>query len=160
MAIGLDQAKVIPVRTEILFASIIALIPNFVFAGVWGNPSPSSFGSVEVVVADDASDGCWTNLGEVKTYAEDILRNLNYSVPNSNAPGTFLIGVTSERASNGKCYGSVEIQMYKAHEIDGLFGFLEVAETGGIFVNHDNANIITLNYVKKLTDELRDKIKN
>ena len=152
--------KVTPLRTEILFASILAVTPDLVGAGVWGYPTPSSFGSVQVAVADDASDGCWTNLGEVKTYAEDILRNLNYSVSSGDAPGTFLIGVTSERASNGKCYGSVSIQMYKLQEIDGLFGFLEVAETGGIFVNHDNANIVTLNYVKKLTDELRDKFNN
>lgn len=42
--------------------------------------SPASFTNVSVRLADDARNGCWTNLGEVKTYAEDKLTLKGFTV--------------------------------------------------------------------------------
>ncbi|WP_170482589.1 hypothetical protein [Ruegeria arenilitoris] len=38
--------------------------------------SPKNLETVSVVIEDEAKDGCWTNIGEARTYAEDKLSEL------------------------------------------------------------------------------------
>ena len=49
---------------------------------------PDSIRIVEVEILDNATDGCWTNISTVKTYAEDQLRLNKYELtglyPNNN----------------------------------------------------------------------------
>lgn len=116
--------------------------------------NPTNFGEISVVITDDASDGCWTNLGEVETYAGDKLRSLGYTISNKPTSGTFSVMVNSERREGGKCYGNVHIQIYRPTFDKGLLGYLEVARQGGIFVGYDNANSLVLGHVKKLADEM------
>tara|TARA_R100000935_G_scaffold1193_1_gene3835 strand:- start:3492 stop:3983 length:492 start_codon:yes stop_codon:yes gene_type:complete len=124
-------------------------------AGIWPTDlNPANFGEISVVMADDASDGCWTNLGEVETYAADKLRSLGYTITNKPRSGSFSVMVNSERLDSGKCYGNVKIQIYRPTIDNGLFGYLEVADRGGIFTGYDNANSLVLDYVKKIADEM------
>ena len=60
-----------------LFISAFSSVTHaFVAEGV----SPTKLGNFEVFLIDNADDGCWTNLGEDKTYAADKLGILGYKV--------------------------------------------------------------------------------
>jgi hypothetical protein len=125
-------------------------------AWVFEELSPSTFGNINVSIVDAASSGCWTNLGEVKTYAEDKLRNLGYVVVDSGN-SSLGISVFSERSREGTCYGNIAIQIYKIVSNNGLTGFLEVGGRNHIFKGYDNANTIALGNVKIMIDEMRAK---
>ena len=66
---------------------------------------------IEVVIDDQLRDGCWTNLGEVKTYTEDKLRSKGASVgdlPFTDANyGFYYFWITGfgSRLNNGMCIG-------------------------------------------------------
>lgn len=107
-------------------SAIILMGPNAAVALIYEDDlNPTSFGPVEVTVDDDATGGCWTNLGEAKVYAEDKLRNLGYTitVQTQSGDGHFFISVNSARL-NSRCYGSVGIQMGRYSSDKDLFGFL------------------------------------
>lgn len=137
-------------------ALMIGSIPNSASAFVSHNLNPDTFGSAQISLGDGATGGCWTNLGEAKTYAEDNLRGLGYTVA-SVAQGVFLVSVNSQRMSNGKCYGDIGIQMWRSEIVNGLFGLLEVASSSQIFVGYDNANILVLDQIKSLIDEMAEE---
>lgn len=46
--------------------------------------TPSKIDSIAVYINDGAKDGCWTNLGEAKRYAEDKLELAGFTVRSSN----------------------------------------------------------------------------
>lgn len=134
----------VAIATLVLMASV----PN-VAEAAWVSPSlnPQTFGPVQVYLNDDATDGCWTNLGEVKTYAEDKLRGLGYMVF-SESIRRFEISVNSQRMSNGQCYGNISIQMFRVEHVNGLSGFLLVVDGGSIFLRNENANNYVLDTIK------------
>ncbi len=117
---------------------------------------------VEVVVHDDAVGGCWTNIGEAKTYAEDKLRELGYSifVEDENAEDgkqmDFYITVNSGRSALGTCYGAVTIELLAPAELTYSKGrsYAVLGDIGYTFVGRENANVLVLEVIKKLTDEM------
>ncbi|WP_170477021.1 hypothetical protein [Ruegeria arenilitoris] len=54
-------------------------IPASAKAGPWvleDDVSPKNLEAVSVVIEDEVKDGCWTNIGEAPTHAEDKLSEL------------------------------------------------------------------------------------
>ena len=141
----------VAIATLVLMASV----PNVAQAEAFVSDSlnPQTFGPVEVYLNDSTYDGCWTNLGEAKTYAEDKLRGLGYTVV-SESFGWFAISVNSERMSNGQCYGNISIQMYRGERVNGLLGWLEVVASATIFLRNENANIYVLHAIKDTIDDM------
>ena len=114
--------------------------------------TPSNVKSVRVNILDGATEGCWTNLMEVKRYAEDKLELAGYRIwKKSNYDAAdrdfynLSINVTSQRGNS--CYGSISFQIYRTHWIDGIYGHFEVGAGGSVFSGYDNANQIVLKYL-------------
>ena len=122
--------------------------------GVSRQVIPSKIDSVGVYINDSARDGCWTNLVEAKRYAEDKLELAGFTVRSKEDTSpdngyTLEIMVNSGRTSNSGCYGGVNLSLYQTNFIDNVFGDFEVGYGGGVFIGHDNANQIVLNYLQK-----------
>ena len=139
-----------------LFISAFASVTH---AGVSDNVNPTTLGNIDVELSDDANDGCWTNLGEAKTYAADKLDILGYKVLPKWVPGmaTFQVSVHSERDSQKTCYGNIAVTVYIAVYNDEVFGFHRVAEKSTIFLRSKNANTLVLEVIKSLIDQMREK---
>ncbi len=77
--------------------------------------NPENLPTVKVRIFDGAEGGCWTNIGEARTYAEDKLAGLGYEVRETDEPAhfTFDISITSSRGG-GNCYGSAEVSIFCA----------------------------------------------
>ncbi len=143
----------------LICAISISLLASKANAYVADNVNPSSLGNTEVEIVDDASDGCWTNLGEAKTYVADKLGNLGYTVVSEWTPGdaSFSVQVNSERDSDNRCYGNIDIMIYIARTTDGIFGYHRVGNSGTIFKGYNNANSLVLEQIKKMIDQMREK---
>ncbi len=119
--------------------------------------NPSNLETVTVKVFDDAEGGCWTNIGETRTYAEDKLSELGYTVVKDPKEADFRmnLSVLSNRSASG-CWGYVDIQLKTRASLLNGFGLADalVGEVGRILVDHDNANILMLDVIKELTDEM------
>lgn len=63
--------------------------------------------AVAVDVIDDAKGGCWTNLGESRSYAEDKLRERGFEVENQASVRIALL-VHANRSSEG-CFGRLAV---------------------------------------------------
>lgn len=144
-----------------LKASLFSLIAVVAFAtapaSAWvaDNVTPENLGTIEVDINDLATGGCWTNLGEVKTYAADKLAEVGFEVV-ENSRALFIIIVHSERAANDLCYGRIDTSIGVAVSHNGMFGGLEVGSEGSIFSNYRNANTLTLDVVREQIEQLED----
>ena len=119
--------------------------------------TPSKIDSIAVYINDGAKQGCWTNLGEVKRYAEDKLELAGFTVRSSKDNWTpkgyaLEISVVSNRTSSTDCYGSISLSLYQPNFIDGVFGHFEVGTGGGVFLGYKNANQNVLDYIQKFID--------
>ena len=114
-------------------------------------------------VRDGAEQGCWTNIGEARTYAEDKLADIGYEVRGEDEPVHILfdIVILSTR-SGGYCYGNIDIEVLAPSELvwsDGnAYGV--VGGHGGIFRGYQNANYLMLDYVKEMIDEMESNAEN
>ena len=122
--------------------------------GVSRQVIPSKIDSVVVYINDGARDGCWTNLGEAKRYAEDKLELAGFTVRSKEDTSTdngytLEIRINSGRTSSSNCYGSVNLSLYQTNFIDCVFGDFEVGYGGGVFIGHANANQLVLKYLQK-----------
>jgi hypothetical protein len=124
--------------------------------------APENMRGVEVVVQDEAVGGCWTNIGEAKTYAQDKLRELGYSIyveDDRSEVGKqmdFDILVHSGRGSDGTCYGGIWIRLLAPAELTYSEGsaFAILGEVGYTFVKRENANVLVLELIKVMIDEM------
>lgn len=123
----------------------------------WG--TPQDFKSISVEIIDGASDGCWTNLGEVKTYTKDklSLRGFNIIERDEDRPlnmddGVVVVNVNSERILHG-CFGHIEINLISLVRWKEDYFY---APLGGsaryIFSGHSNANQLVLTQAKKFAE--------
>ncbi len=119
--------------------------------------SPENFETVAVSVVDGAIDGCWTNIGEARTYAEDKLSELGYEVRDDDEKVNVRMRLSINSQRNGdECLGSISVELIApafllagAHEALAVVG-----HSGGIFGNYDNANLLMLEYVRELIEEM------
>jgi hypothetical protein len=148
-------------KNRIAFLALVLLVSaNTATAYVWGEDwSPAAIGSMKVAIDDEAKGGCWTNLGEAKTYAEDKLRNLGFTVTAGPADYDFMITINSRRVSD-RCYGSIRIIIYSPAEHNGNVGFHEIGVSSLIFIGYKNANTLVLDQIKSITDDIAAKRNN
>ena len=134
----------------LLFASMTASYSFEVSEQV----TPSKIDSIAVYINDGAKDGCWTNLGEAKRYAEDKLELAGFTVRSSNDKWTpkgyaLEITITSRRTNYSDCYGYIRISLYQPTWIDGVYGHFEVGSDGGSFNGYENTNQLILDNIQK-----------
>ncbi len=83
--------------------------------------APEDYEKAWVAVYDNAENGCWTNIGEVQTYAEDQMRLVGFNVvdrPETKDGETdpvleengieLVINVVGERLNSGLCVGFIQ----------------------------------------------------
>ncbi|MGM9402552.1 hypothetical protein ACS0VU_09320 [Aliiroseovarius sp. KMU-71] len=121
--------------------------------------TPQNLKSISVEILDRASDGCWTNLGEVKTYTEDKLSLRGFNIvehvedrPQNMDEGVVRVSVHSERTQNG-CYGNIFISLISILRWKEEYFY---AQLGGsqkyIFTGHSNANQLMLSQAKTFAE--------
>ena len=102
---------------------------------------------IEVVIDDQLRDGCWTNLGEVKTYTEDKLRSKGATIgelPFSEAKyGFYYFRVTGfgSRALNGYCVGYIELELVSFADVFGIRQLTSVYQNGYIRISSKGSNL-------------------
>lgn len=145
------------------FAAMIAL-----GQAAHGEPLANSYLTVEnfpqvrVLLGDEAKNGCWTNLSESRTYAEDKLREIGFDVVSADARADWLlyIGVASSR-DGGRCFGAVRTEAMAGARLinlpDGPITSARISENGNTFIGYQNANTLVLDLVREHTDAIAEE---
>lgn len=143
--------------TSIVIA--ISLVTTSANAWISDDFLPRNVGSVAVEIRDSTEDGCWTNLREVKTYAEDKLDLAGFKIRSSRAEReyngyTLDITVVSGEQGSRQCYGMVAFELSIPNVRDGMFGYLFVGSSSSIFAGYDNANKYVIKKLGQFIKEL------
>ena len=123
---------------------------------VSGDVSPQSIGPISVYLADEAIDACWTNLREVREYAEEKLRMSGYSTREYEGLSAYYslhVSVVAYR-NNGTCFGDVSAEVRKFVVVDGVRGDHVVGAHYSIANRRSNLNNIVIATVQELIDEM------
>jgi hypothetical protein len=108
---------------------------------------------VVVGIYDEAKDGCWTNLGEVKRYAEDKLMlkgaNVVYDMDDANLVLNILVKTISIQEFPNNCIGQVEINLQKGVRNKGFKWLATMAESGVLFVDQKPINVQLLDEINR-----------
>ena len=155
-----------------LVALILILItPTWGWAVIY-DPFVSlrDIGPIKVSINDNAKGGCWTNVKEVKDYAEGKLEiagaDLSYtsdSMPRAGVRNTFRISVSGYRLNSGLCVGIMEIYLggYQlsdaTHEEGKVIGVLYFSEFDMQMQHPKNMNNQILDSVKEAIEEWEDR---
>ena len=125
--------------------------------------TPSNVDEINVQIVDDAGEGCWTNIGEVKRYAEDKLELAGHNVYRKRKDGwtgfkhyKLRIQIIANRKQFKDCYGAYNIKLYKLNKTDGVNGAFLVGEILGSFNAYQNVNQLTLKEVGDFMKEVED----
>ena len=123
---------------------------------------PANVSQIHVVINDSASDGCWTNIGEVKRYAEDKLRLAGFNVPEGNFEGyddikhyVFVISITAQR-NGGLCFGAIDLNIQRATSLNSIIGMFSLGAGSSIFSGMQNVNQGALEIIGNYMKEVKD----
>ena len=126
-------------------------------ANGWYAPSanPTSIGTISVGIADAAKDACWTNLREVREYAEEKLRIRGYNVVAEIGGGyEFAISVDAFRNDAGSCIGTFDVQIWAGNTRNGVFGFHEIGSVQNYGTNRNNLNNWVIGVISEMIEEM------
>ena len=123
---------------------------------------PNNVSLINVIIGDQANDGCWTNIGEVKRYAEDKLELAGFKVSKekfqiylNNDHFILDILVVANRLGTN-CYGSVSYDINKHINHGKLVGIFSVGQFNGNFTGYENVNQYILKKIGKFMKEVED----
>lgn len=114
--------------------------------------SPDTIGSISITINDEAKDACWTNLREVREYAEEKISSKRYNLVPENGNYDFVISLNAFRQGS-ICVGSYDIQIIKITTTDGVLGFHEIGDLGGVATQSD-FNKVMIEAVQDMTNEM------
>ncbi|WP_170599229.1 hypothetical protein [Ruegeria arenilitoris] len=143
-----------------MFRSFLAALTSFAAvatsASADNHPFPfhiAGLSPVWVQVTDNAKDGCWTNIGEVKTYAVDQLSLLGVeTVDNAKANSVYRIIVNGSRRVDG-CYGTITFQVNDWVSWHDNRAFVILHTASWSVAGYDKFNDDALNFTKEYTNE-------
>jgi hypothetical protein len=125
---------------------------------VFANVNPQSIGPVAVTLYDDVSGACWTNLREVREYAEEKLRMSGYEIRDDNSGFRYELGIHVLGYRNRGCIGSIRIELMSlniANRVEGhILGEHVVARYSYVANDPNNLNNVVIEVVQELIDEL------
>ena len=108
-----------------------------------------------VNIIDDAKDGCWTNIGEVRTYIQDKLAEKGaVIVEGKKDAGVVLNFRVLSRRTSGFCYGSMTISLNVGADVLGLRVIGSLYRKQAIDVEPQNFNIVALTWLGEKLQEL------
>lgn len=123
---------------------------------------PANVSQITVNIDDQASDGCWTNLGEVKRYAEDKLELVGFMVSRNKFEGfvddrEYILNVmVNAKRGAVKCFGHIQFSIVKYIHNNNMDGIFAVGEYGSNFTGSDNTNQNTLRLMGDFMKEVED----
>ena len=118
---------------------------------------------VEVNIDDQASDGCWSNLGEARTYAEDKLKIAGANVGETDYTDAderiydLRVVVVAERLPNGLCTGMLEVELRAWVRVHDDYIVATPVGNAGWVANAQNMNSEILNYISEAISQLSPK---
>jgi len=131
---------------KLLVTLLLTFFSTQVTAGVYKDFVPANVSQIHIEIADQAEDGCWTNIGEVKRYTEDKLELFGFNVSRDKFEKyegrkhyIFSIIINSAR-NGGLCYGVVQIDIQKAIRDNKVIGMFSLGEGSTIFSGQQNVN--------------------
>ncbi len=147
---------------KLLIAVMFVLFGSQVSASVFKDFVPANISKIHIEIVDRATEGCWTNIGEVKRYAEDKLRLAGFNVPEGNFEGyddikhyVFVISITAQR-NGGLCFGAIDLNIQRATSLNSIIGMFSLGAGSSIFSGMQNVNQGALeiigNYMKEVED--------
>jgi hypothetical protein len=145
----------------LLTASLLMLTTQ---ASAWVSKGfvPANVYKVNVLIADSASDGCWTNIGEVKRYAEDKLELAGFNVSRekfqwyeNDRHYTLSVMVSSSR-NVSTCFGDIGFGIAKFIKDNNIEGMNLIGDYGSNFTGAENANQYTLKLIGEFMKQVED----
>ena len=107
-----------------LIALVLILIaPNWVVAQKMDEKAKlSDISPLYIELVDNATNGCWTNLMEAKSYAAGQIDIAGGKVVETaqEASSVFTINVHAGRMNEVQCLGSVQVSIYRPYRYDGV----------------------------------------
>ena len=121
--------------------------------------TPNNVKSVKVEIYDGAKEGCWTNLGEVKRYAEDKLELAGYRIWKKSDidaadQDRYYLSINVNSGRGNGCYGAVDFKIYRIHWIDEIYGHFTVGDGITVFSGQKNANQLVLESLRSFLKKL------
>ena len=147
--------------TLLILSFILGLATTAFSSNKFDNWTYSDLPPIQVVLFDQATGGCWTNIGEVQTYAEDKLRmsgvdvienkggDVSPAVKLRNA-AIFHVRVKAERNGFGFCWGMMQIDLVIGSTVNNIDGIFVYANTAATLMRNENVNNDTLDMVGRV----------
>jgi len=111
---------------------------------------------LETWIFDDATDGCWTNMQEIKEYMSAKMSNADIRAV-ERSPVKFSVTVFSERNDANRCYGSAEGEIVY---VDGRGFQKPLSKTRRIFTGQEDANYIAFGIVDDIIADVLDDLRS
>lgn len=147
---------------KLLIAVMFVLFGSQVSASVFKDFVPANISKIHIEIVDRATEGCWTNIGEVKRYAEDKLRLAGFNVPEGNFKGyddikhyVFVISITAQR-NGGLCFGAIDLNIQRATSLNSIIGMFSLGAGSSIFSGMQNVNQGALEIIGNYMKEVKD----
>tara|TARA_B100000768_G_scaffold128818_1_gene119436 strand:- start:610 stop:1068 length:459 start_codon:yes stop_codon:yes gene_type:complete len=147
---------------KLLIAVMFVLFGSQVSASVFKDFVPANISKIHIEIVDRATEGCWTNIGEVKRYAEDKLRLAGFNVPEGNFEGyddikhyVFVISITAQR-NGGLCFGAIDLNIQRATSLNSIIGMFSLGAGSSIFSGMQNVNQGALEIIGNYMKEVKD----
>ena len=145
-------------KTFLLILSLTLGLATTAFAEYVDERFSTKGFSIYVNLIDDARDGCWTNIGEVRNYIEDKLAEKGaLVVENPNIAVVLNFRVIATRWSgSGWCYGSMTLSL----NVPAVVPNTDFKVNGSIYrksaidIEPQNFNLTALTWLGKKLPEL------
>lgn len=145
-----------------ILALLFTLFASQASAGIYKAFVPANVSQIHIEISDGASEGCWTNIGEVKRYTEDKLELEGFNIRRDKFDGyedrnhyIVTVLVNAER-NGGLCFGSISLDITKALRTHKIIGMFSLGESGAIFSGQENINRSVLSHVDQFIKEVKD----
>lgn len=117
---------------RLTLALLAFLMPNVVLAVPHNSQLDefSDYQEVRLLLHDEVKDGCWTNLKEVREYAEEKIKMSGMTLnADGNYQYTFVISAGGRRDQIGWCRGSITVGLYSSTSLwNDVVGLITIKE--------------------------------
>jgi len=147
---------------KLLIASFLTLFASQASAGVFRDFVPANVSQIHIEISDGASEGCWTNISEVKRYTEDKLELEGFNIRRDKFDGyearnhyVVTVAINAQR-NGGLCFGTIRLDIAKSLRTHKIIGMFSLGESGSIFSGQENINRSVLKQVDQFIKEVKD----
>ena len=136
-----------------LFAAIAILFATSTGAFAIDQDFLKSIKHVDVILDDEATNACWTNLKESREYAEEKLRGLGATLYDDEDKyfGQYyamVINVQSKRLDIGVCFGAIAISLETGTQLNDTFHRGVLKSMVSSFTGTQNANNMVIDPIQ------------